>query len=449
MADTIAAISTAVQKSGIAIIRISGDDALSVADKVFSGKKSLKDAKSHSMNYGKVIFQGEVVDECLCSVMLTPNSYTKENVVEINVHGGIISAERTLKAVLASGARIANAGEFTLRAFLNGRMDLSQAEAVADIIDSKTGLAQSVAVNQLQGKLTNGINEIRAEIIKILGLISVSTDFPDEDVDSLSGEDTKEKLIKLLKSVNKLIENADKGKILREGALCAICGRPNVGKSSLLNCLSGEERAIVTEIAGTTRDIIEEYINIKGIPVRLGDTAGIRENTGKVETIGVKKAVEYIKNADLCLFLIDAGELFTKDDAEIYSMIKDKPHITVINKTDLDNKALIPDEIDNKIYISVKDKKGIEELENKIHDTILGGNFSSDDVMITNTRHKEAVRLAKEELESAINALDTGFTPDMAAINLENAANHLGKITGMTVSDEVIHEIFSKFCLGK
>ena len=448
MSETIAAISTAMQKGGIAVIRISGDDAFKIADKVFRGKTKVEDSESHRILYGHVYDGDILVDECLCSVMRGPRSFTAENVVEISVHGGIIPAKRTLEAVIKAGARTARAGEFTMRAFLNGRIDLSKAEAVADIIDSKTDLARSTAVNQLSGKLSLAINEIREKLLEIMGYISVSTDFPDEDADSLSGFSLIDELSLLKSKTENLIKNADKGIILREGAVCAICGKPNVGKSSLLNELAGEEKAIVTEIEGTTRDIIEEYINIFDVPLRLADTAGIREDADTVEKIGVKKAREYIKNADICLFITDNGREFDENDAEILELVKEKPHITVVNKSELPGKCIIP-EGEDAILISVKEKTGIDELKKKIYDILMGSDFTEDAVMITNERHKEAAIMADSAIGEALNALKSGMTEDFAYINLESAISSLGEITGMTVSDEVIGEVFSKFCIGK
>lgn len=448
MADVIAGISTAMQKGGIAVIRLSGDDAFRVADKVFKGKIKTEDSESHRILYGYVYDGEERIDECLCSVMRAPKSYTTENVVELSVHGGIISAKRTLEAVIKAGARAAKAGEFTMRAFLNGRIDLSKAEAVADIIDSKTDLARSTAVNQLSGKLSDGINEIREKIIEIMGYISVATDFPDEDADSLSGIDIKLGLSIIKEKTEKLIKNADKGIILREGAVCAICGKPNAGKSSLLNELAGTERAIVTEIEGTTRDIIEEYVNIYDIPVRLADTAGIRDDGDTVEKIGIEKAREYVKNADICLFVTDNGRSFDENDAEILELVKEKPHITVVNKSELSGKCEIPED-EKAIYISVKEKTGIEELKKKIYELLMGNDFTEDAVMITNERHKEAAIMADKAIGEALSLLEGGFTEDLAYINLEKAVTHLGEITGMTVSEEVMSEVFSKFCVGK
>ena len=448
MADVIAGISTAMQKGGIAVIRLSGDDAFLVADKVFKGKIKTEDSESHRILYGFVYDGDEKIDECLCSVMRAPRSYTTENVVELSVHGGIISAKRTLEAVIKAGARTAKAGEFTMRAFLNGRIDLSKAEAVADIIDSKTDLARSTAVNQLSGKLSDGINEIREKIIEIMGYISVATDFPDEDADSLSGINIKLGLSLIKEKTENLIKNADKGIILREGAVCAICGKPNAGKSSLLNELAGTEKAIVTEIEGTTRDIIEEYVNIYDIPVRLADTAGIRGDGDTVEKIGIEKAREYVKNADICLFLTDNGRIFDENDAEILELVKEKPHITVVNKSELESKCNVP-EGEETIYISVKEKTGIEELKKKMYDILMGNDFTEDAVMITNERHKEAAIMADKAIGEALSLLEGGFTEDLAYINLEKAVSCLGEITGMTVSEEVMSEVFSKFCVGK
>lgn len=450
MSETIAAISTAMQKSGIAIVRISGDEALRVADRVFSGRKKPSEAETHRILYGKVLSSdGDVIDECLCTVMRAPNSYTKEDVVELNVHGGRISAQKTLEAVLRAGARQARGGEFTLRAFLNGRMDLSEAEAVADIIDSKTALAQTAAVNQLSGKLADGINRLRDGIIRVMSFISAATDFPDEDADSLAGFSVLEELRALKREVDGLLENADRGILLREGAICAICGKPNVGKSSLLNALSGEEKAIVTEIEGTTRDIIEEYVNIGGIPVRLADTAGIREQADTVEKIGVRRAIEYIGNADLCLFILDGSRPFDATDEEIFSLVKQKPYLAVINKCELTRRCTPPPEIKNILEISAKEKTGLDALQKKIGEMLLGGDFSADSVMITNERHKDACISAQADLERAIRTIGDGIGEDIASVYLESAAAHLGQITGKTVSDEVLDEVFSRFCIGK
>ncbi len=448
MAHTIAQICTPQGKGGIAIIRISGDEAFLVADRVFKGKMKLSDSESHKIHYGKIYDGDTLIDECLASVFRTPKSYTAEDVVEINVHGGIIPARKTLDAILKAGAKSAEAGEFTMRAFLNGRIDLSKAEAVADIIDSKTDLARSTAVNQLSGKLSSAINEIRAKLIEIMGYISVSTDFPDEDADSLAGISVIDELCALKKATEDLIKNADKGIIIREGAVCAISGKPNVGKSSLLNELSGEDKAIVTDIPGTTRDIIEEFINLRDIPLKIADTAGIRENADEVEKIGVKKALDYVKNADICLFLTDNSREFSDTDREIYELIKDKPHIVAVNKADKEKKCVLPEEIDA-VYISVKEKRGIEELKDLIYEKVMGKDFSENSVLITNERHKEAVLMADMDLGDAIKTIKSGLSEDMAYIRLESAASHLGEITGMTVSDEVINGVFSKFCIGK
>lgn len=449
MAQTIAAISTAMQKGGIAIVRLSGDEAIRVADRVFKGKKPLSACESHRIVYGKV-YKGDVlVDECLCSVMRAPHSYTTEDVVEINVHGGVLSAQKTLEALLEAGARLAGAGEFTLRAFLNGRIDLTKAEAVADIINSKTNLAQTAAVNQLEGKLTGAIGRIREQVVEVLGYITVSTDFPDEDADSLSGLNIREKIGHIEEELSTLLENADRGILLRSGALCAICGKPNVGKSSLLNALSGEDKAIVTAVAGTTRDVIEEYVDIGGVPVRLADTAGIHEKADEVETLGVEKAVAYIKKADICLFVLDATRPFDEEDAAILELLKDKPYLTVINKCDGPSVLCPPEEITSPMAVSAKEKTGLKALEDAIGRTIMQGDVSCDAVILTDVRHKEACLKARELVRGAEGVLAQGLPEDMASVYLEEAASALGKISGMTVSDEVINEVFSKFCIGK
>lgn len=449
MAQTIAAISTALQKGGIAIVRLSGDTAIEVADRVFRGSQPLSACESHRIVYGKVEKDGVLIDECLCSVMRAPHSYTTEDVVEINVHGGVISAQKTLEAVLSSGARLAQAGEFTMRAFLNGRIDLTKAEAVADIINSKTSLSQTAAVNQLEGKLTDAINRIREDVVRVLSYITVSTDFPDEDADSLSGVDIRKEICHIEEALKTLLDTADRGMILRSGAVCVICGKPNVGKSSLLNALSGEDKAIVTAVAGTTRDVIEEYVNFCGVPVRLADTAGIHEKADEVETIGVEKAVSYIKKADICLFVLDATRPFDEEDAAIFELLKDKPYMTVINKSECPTRLRLPEALKAPMAVSAKEKTGLEALEKAIAETIMKGDVSGDDVFITDIRHKDACLKAKELVKKARQVLADGLPEDMASIYLEDAASTLGEISGMTVSDEVINEVFFKFCIGK
>lgn len=449
MSDTIAAISTAEQRSGISIVRLSGKDALKIADKVFRGKKRVEDTKSHRILYGKVYQGQQVIDECLLSVMREPNSYTRENVVEINVHGGRISARKTLDALIKAGARPAKSGEFTMRAFMNGRIDLSEAEAVSDIIDAKTEMAQTSAVNQLEGKLKNGINEIRDKLIEILSYITVATDFPDEDADSLSGISVLSEITELNKKTEEIIKGARRGIILREGAVCAICGKPNVGKSSLLNALSGEEKAIVTDIEGTTRDIIEEYINVNGVPVKLADTAGIRDDAGDIEKIGVKKALDFIKKADLCIFVADNSKAFDKNDGEILELIKERPFIFVVNKSDKESVFEVPDGFEEVLYISVKEKTGLLELENKIYEKIMGVDFSQNEVMITNRRQMDSCIAAQREIKNALEEMKNQISEDLIAIYLEKAVAFLGEITGMTISEEIIDQVFSKFCIGK
>lgn len=449
MADTIAAISTASGKGGISIIRISGDRAIETADRVFSGKIKLSEAKTHTIHYGKIVFDGKVVDECLVSIMRSPLSYTTEDIAEINVHGGVYSSEKTLEAVLKNGARPAKPGEFTLRAFMNGRIDLSEAEAVGDIIDSKTALSQSTAVNQLEGKLKEPVNKLRNGLINILGYITVSSDFPDEDPDSLSGISIEKEIEKIKKETENILKNADKGIIIREGALCSICGKPNVGKSSLLNALIGSDRAIVTDKEGTTRDVIEEYINVKGVPVRIADMAGIRNNADEIEKIGVEKAREYIKKSDICIFVSDNSRPFEKEDEEIYALLSGKKVINVSNKSELESECSLPPYIKDPVKISAKNGEGLSELTDRLYASLMGENFESDAVMITNSRQKEALSFADSEIGKALTEIKKGTPIDLCSIYLESAVSHLGEITGMTVSDEVIGEVFSKFCIGK
>jgi len=472
--DTIAAISTPFGSGGIGIIRISGDKAFEIAEKVFRGKKKIKDMKSHTINYGKIIDPSDnsVIDEVLLSKMNKPYTYTREDVVEINCHSGPVVLKKILELLIKTGARLAEPGEFTKRAFLNGRIDLSQAEAVMDIINAKTFKSSKVALQQLEGRLSHKIKEIRNELIELIAKIEVTLDYPEEDVYKIQEEEVYFSLKKLKIKLKELLESFDKGKILREGISIVIAGRPNVGKSSLLNELTGYNRAIVTEIPGTTRDIIEEYININGIPVRLIDTAGIRETRDVVEKIGVGLTKEAINKADLVIMMLDYSEGLTDEDIEILKTIREKKKIILINKIDLaentdkyDTDDSIDSEIDSKlmellelnipnstriIKTSMIKGIGLNELEEEIARMFLGGEIESTaDAMVTNIRHAELIQKTLENIEYAISAYENQIPLDCMTVDIRNAVYHLGEITGESVSEEIINEIFSRFCLGK
>lgn len=454
--NTIAAISTPNGEGGISVIRISGKDAIIIADKIFKSAKGKKltDVKSHTINYGFICDDsGNTVDEVLVSVMKAPNTYTKEDVIEINCHGGIISTKTILELVIKNGAHLAAPGEFTKRAFLNGRIDLSQAESVIDIINSKTNLMHTVAVNQLGGKLSEEINLIREKLLKLLAHIQVLIDYADEDLEPLSDSEFESILESVCAKIDKLLSNADSGRLLKNGILTAIVGKPNVGKSSLLNLLSGEDRAIVTEIEGTTRDAIEEYINLGDVALRIADTAGIRETSDIVESIGVDKSKKYLNDADLVLFVIDGKKQLDENDEYIISQLENKNVIALINKTE-DGCAfdtnIVKNKFENTIMFSVHTQKGKDELcqcVKKIFD--MGKIYDTSGAVITNIRHKEALIQAKEYSTSALNALKNGIPCDMISIDIQNTISSLGEITGLTVAEEVVDKIFHDFCLGK
>ncbi len=454
--NTIAAISTPNGEGGISIIRISGSDAIAVADKIFESAKGkrLVNCKSHTINYGFIKdASGNVVDEVLVSVMKAPNTYTCEDIVEINCHGGIVSTKTILELVIKGGASLAAPGEFTKRAFINGRIDLSQAESVIDIINSKTNLIHTVAVNQLGGKLSREIDEIRQKLLKLLAHIQVLIDYADEDLEPLSDEEFADVLQSACDHIQKLRKTADSGRLLKSGILTAIVGKPNVGKSSLLNLLSGEERAIVTEYEGTTRDAIEEYINLGDVALRIADTAGIRQTDDVVESIGVDKSKKYIADADLVLFVLDGKRELDQNDEFIINELRGKNAIAIINKTEdgcVFDQNIIKQNFENTIMFSVHTQKGVQELSDcvkKIFD--MGSITDSSTAVITNVRHKEALVKAGEFAGYALDALKSGIPCDMISIDIQNAISALGEITGVTVAEEVVDKIFHDFCLGK
>lgn len=454
--DTIAAIATALGEGGIAIIRVSGDKSLEIVDKVFKAinGKDMFSMKPYTMRYGHIMdTNNEVIDEVIVSFMKGPKSFTAEDTVEINCHGGVISTNAVLQEVIKAGARLAEPGEFTKRAFLNGRIDLSQAEAVMDIITAKTELSMKSAMRQSEGRLSTEINRLRQETLDVLALIEYAVDFTEdeEEVDPSINVDVKVGVEKLITEVDSLIKSADEGKLIREGLSVAIVGKPNVGKSSLLNVLLNEKRAIVTDIAGTTRDVIEEYINLDGIPVRVIDTAGIRETEDVVEKIGVERSKAKIDEADLVIFMLDTSRVLDEEDMEIISYIKDKKYIVLLNKVDLERKiddSVIAD-LDNKVEISAKEEVGIEVLKAKIKDLFFSGSIDTESLMVTNTRHKQALYRAIENLENGLDGINRNEFLDLVSIYVMSALKALGEITGAEVEEDLVTKIFMEFCCGK
>ncbi len=453
--NTIAAIATPAGTGGIGIVRISGENALEIASKVFSTKADVMRFKTHTLHYGKVVDEkGKTIDEALLSYMQAPHSYTGENVVELSCHGSITSIRGVLEAVLKAGARLAGRGEFTKRAFLNGKLDLSQAEAVIDIINSKNERALGAAVNQLEGRLSEKIAEIRENLVDVTAYVEAETDFPEDDISGLSIEEVKEKLLDSLRRLDALLSTAGKGKIIRDGISTVILGRPNVGKSSLLNALLGENRAIVTDIPGTTRDIIEEYLNIGDITLKISDTAGIRSTGDTVEKIGVDRAVKEAENAQLVLFVADISSMPSKEDEQLLDILKNRTAIGVLNKVDKElpgateayEKMLnIPC-----VKISAAEGTGVDKLSALINEMFGCGEIEDDNsVLLTNLRHTESILLAKNSVSSALSTLDAGMPADMIFVDLFDALSALGEVTGMSVSEEVVDKIFEKFCLGK
>ena len=455
--DTIAAIATAPGEGGIGIIRISGSNSLPVAEEIFksvSGKK-ISEYNLRTLIYGN-IFDGEKrIDEVLVAYMKGPNSYTGEDVIEINCHGGFISVKKILELILTKDVRLAEAGEFTKRAFLNGRIDLSQAEAVIDVIKSKTDKAQEVAQNQLEGSLANKIKSLRLKVTEVLAQLEVSIDFSDEDVEDVTYKEIEDKSLALRDEIKKLYDSAESGKILRDGLKTVIIGKPNVGKSSLLNSILGENRAIVTEIAGTTRDVIEEFVNIKGIPLKIVDTAGIRETEDIVEKIGVQKSKESIDSADLVIIVLDSSKPLTDEDLEILENARSKKTIVLLNKIDLEqaiDQTLIEEIVgkENIIKISALKNEGIEKIHDKIEAMVFAGDVkSSSSVVITNSRHKDALFKAYNSINDAIAGIDQRLPYDFIEVDFKNIWDYLGYINGDTVQEDLLDTIFSNFCIGK
>lgn len=453
--DTIAAIATATGSGGIGIVRISGDKAIETADALFvpaSGKR-LCERKSHTIAYGSIVFDGNAVDEVLVSVMRAPHSYTREDVVEINCHGGYTSVAAVLDAVLKSGARMAQPGEFTKRAFLNGRIDLTQAQAVIDVINAGTEDSRRAAVARLEGKLSKKINELREKILSMIAHIEVSVDYPEHDDETMTMNMVREGTNEVISGVKALIKGADTGRILREGIDTVILGRPNVGKSSLLNGLLEEERAIVTDIPGTTRDILRESVNLDGIPLNLIDTAGIRDTADKVEKMGVERARQLAGEAELLLVVIDRSSELTPEDTEILELTKGKKSIILLNKTDL-AQAVSAEAVAgygcSVIDISAKNEIGLEAIAAEIRRMFIAGDINiGKEAVIGAERDKASLFKALASLENVINTIDSGMPEDFLTMDLTEAYTFLGEITGDAVEDDIIDKIFSEFCLGK
>ena len=456
--DTIAAIATAVGDSGIGIVRISGDEAIEIADRVYrskNDKKRLVDVKSHTIHYGLIYDGDELVDEVMVAVMRAPNTYTKENIVEIDCHGGILVMDQILEVIIKNGCRIAEPGEFTKRAFLNGRIDLSKAEAVMDIIHSKNEFALRSSVKQLKGAVSDKVHSLREDILYEIAFIESALDDPEHI--SLEGylEKLEVRATRIHGELKKLIDSADNGKMLKDGINTVIVGKPNVGKSSLLNLLVGEEKAIVTSVAGTTRDVLEESIRLNGVGLNIIDTAGIRNTEDEVEKIGVEKARKYAEDADLVIYVVDASCALDENDEEIMEMITDKKVIVLLNKSDLEQ-VVSEDRIIKKlthvsvIKTSTKENTGIDEFENVIKRLFFGGEIAvNDQIYITNQRHKEALREAYESMEMVLHSLADQMPEDFYSIDLMSAYASLGRIIGEEVGEDLVNEIFSKFCMGK
>ena len=454
--DTIAAISTPPGEGAISIVRLSGETALDVANAVFKGK-DLSQVPSHTINYGHIIdpSNDETLDEVMVSVMRAPKTFTREDVIEINCHGGIVATNRILQLLLGSGARLAEPGEFTKRAFLNGRIDLTQAESVMDLIRAKTDRAMQVAVNQLDGNLNHLITNLRQEILEVLAQVEVNIDYPEYDTDEMTTQMLLEKAELVKKSVAQLLQTAGQGKVLREGLATAIVGRPNVGKSSLLNHMLHEDKAIVTDVAGTTRDVLEEYVNVRGVPLKLVDTAGIHDTEDKVEKIGVERSRQAITKADLILLVLDQSHALTAEDRQLIAATADKKRIVILNKQDLPaaldqaelRQLVSADEI---IETSVPTSAGMDALDERIAELFFGGiENSQSTVMVSNSRQIGLLRQAQASLDAVIDGIHAGMPVDLVQIDMTAAWDQLGEITGDAAPDELITQLFSQFCLGK
>lgn len=458
--DTIAAIATAMTNSGIGIIRISGEDAFTVIDRIYqskNGKKKLSEEKSHTVHYGYIVDdtkENKIIDEVMVLIMRAPNTYTREDTVEIDCHGGVLVMQKILDTVVCHGARPAEPGEFTKRAFLNGRIDLTQAESVMDVISSKNEFALKSSISQLQGSLQKEIKELREKIIYEIAFIESALDDPEHiNIDGY-GQKLKTVAEECKERIEHLLDTADNGKILKEGIDTVIVGKPNAGKSSLMNVLLKKERAIVTDIAGTTRDVLEEQMNLNGITLNIIDTAGIRDTEDIVEKIGVDKAKDYLVNADLIIYVVDSSTPLDENDEKIMEMIKDRTALVLLNKSDLDTvttEEMIASHLDQKIIkVSMKENQGVDELKNAIKELFFHGKVElNDEVYITNARHKAALSNAKDSLNMVLDSIAMEMPEDFYSIDLMNTYEELGNILGESLGEDLVNEIFSKFCTGK
>ncbi|HAR4867716.1 TPA: tRNA uridine-5-carboxymethylaminomethyl(34) synthesis GTPase MnmE [Staphylococcus aureus] len=456
--DTITSISTPMGEGAIGIVRLSGPQSVEIADKLYKGKHLLNDVPSHTINYGHIIDpeSKEVVEEVMVSVLRAPKTFTREDIIEINCHGGILTINRVLELTMTYGARMAEPGEFTKRAFLNGRIDLSQAEAVMDFIRSKTDRASKVAMNQIEGRLSDLIKKQRQSILEILAQVEVNIDYPEyDDVEDATTEFLLEQSKEIKQEINRLLDTGAQGKIMREGLSTVIVGKPNVGKSSMLNNLIQDNKAIVTEVAGTTRDVLEEYVNVRGVPLRLVDTAGIRETEDIVEKIGVERSRKALSQADLILFVLNNNEALTQEDYTLYEVVKNEDVIVIVNKMDLEQNIDINEVKDMigdtpLIQTSMLKQEGIDELEIQIRDLFFGGEVQNQDMTyVSNSRHISLLKQARQTIQDAIDAAESGVPMDMVQIDLTRTWEILGEIIGETASDELIDQLFSQFCLGK
>lgn len=454
--DTIAAISTAIGEAGIAIVRMSGDDSINIIDKIFVSASGIKmaEAENRKFLYGHICDGDKKIDEVLVVKMKGPHSYTAEDIVEIHCHGGVVSVKRILNLILSKGARLAEKGEFTKRGFLNGRIDLTQAEAVIDLIKAKTDISFDLGLNQLGGALSEVLNKLKDELVSMQALIVANIDFPDEDIEDAAYNDLLDRSNKILDKMDKLLENSKNSKLLRDGINTVILGKPNVGKSSLLNGLLKYDRAIVTDIAGTTRDVIEDYINLDGVLLKISDTAGIRETDDEVEKIGVNIAREKLKDADLVIAIFDISRDFDQDDKEILKLIENKKHIIILNKDDLEQK-ISDDEIekyfkDDYLRLSVMENESVMKAEKLIIDLFFDGELQiSSDTVLSNLRHINALREAKKELLEVNESLNKRVFLDLIEVDLENVIAHISEITGTITTEDILDRVFSDFCIGK
>ena len=450
MDDTIVAISTALGVGAISIIRVSGNESISTVNKIFKGK-DLEKVDSHTINYGKIVDDNQEIDEVLVSVMKAPRTFTTEDVIEINCHGGIITTQKVLELLIRKGCRLAEPGEFTKRAFLNGRIDLTEAEGIMDLIDAKTENQRKMAMNKVNGRVSGMIEDLRNSLAQIISNIEVNIDYPEyDDIEEMTTEMIKDRVENIENAINKILKESESGKILKEGIKTSIIGKPNVGKSSLLNLLLEEDKAIVTDIEGTTRDIVEGTLNLDGIILNMIDTAGIRKTDNIVEQIGVNKSINLIDKSDLILYVLNNNEIISQEEINLYDKIKNKNHIIIINKTDLESKLDLPFEDNNIIKMSTLNNEGLTELKDKIKELFNLENIeTSDFTYLTNAKDIAILKDCLESLRDIRESLDNNVSIDMIEIDIKNIWNKLGEIIGVTYEDELIDYMFSHFCLGK